>query len=77
MSSTFVDRNIRLGFQLARDIVDDPSLLDEIPEGATVVLIPDDDAELAEANLRQGIAAFRAGANVYLRHVRATTAREG
>jgi Family of unknown function (DUF5647) len=66
---TTTDRNLALAFTLADAIVDDPSLLDEIPEGATVVLLPDDDRELAEANRALGLQALDAGANVYFRHI--------
>lgn len=51
-------------------IVDDPSVLDDIPNGSTLVLIPDDNPELAEANLKRGIDAARRGSDVYIRHVK-------
>jgi hypothetical protein len=43
--------NIRLAGQFLREIVDDPSILDTLPDDAAVVLIPEGDPDLAEANL--------------------------
>jgi hypothetical protein len=63
------DRNLTLSFDLASAIVDDPALLDEIPEGATVIFLPDDDPELATANRAIGLAALDRGEDVYFRHV--------
>jgi len=64
------DRNLTLAFQLADAIVDDPALLEKIPEGATVIFLPDDDPELATANRAMGPAALDRGEDVYFRHVR-------
>jgi hypothetical protein len=51
------------------DILDDPALLDEIPEGTTLVLIPSDDPAIAEANLEIAMAEVRKGRDVYIRHI--------
>lgn len=64
------ERNIGLTFDLARAIATDSALLAEIPDGATVILLPDDDPELAARNLAGGCRRVRAGENVYFRHVR-------
>jgi hypothetical protein len=56
-------------------IVDDPTILDDIPNGSTVVLIPDDDPELAELNLQSGLDSARRGADVYIRHIRLSETR--
>jgi hypothetical protein len=67
--SDFVQRNISLSFDFAKAIVDDPTILEEIPDGATLVLLPDDDPELSRENLRLGVEAAERGENVYIRHV--------
>ncbi|MGH2535743.1 MAG: DUF5647 family protein [Thermomicrobiales bacterium] len=68
--ATHAERNITMGFAFTRQILDDPSLLDAIPDGATLILIPGDDPALAEANLAMAIGEVRKGRNVYIRHVR-------
>ena len=65
-----VTRSINLTFDFARAIVDDPNILDDVPEGAIVVLIPADDPELAAVEVEEGLAALRQGWDVYFRHVR-------
>jgi hypothetical protein len=69
VTARMVDRNINLSFDHLRAILDNPDLLEEIPNGATVAYIPDDDAELAQYNLALALFAFARGKNVYLRHV--------
>jgi hypothetical protein len=63
------ERNIELAFSFMHDILDDPALLDEIPEGTTLVLIPSDDPTTAEANLEIAMAEVRKGRDVYIRHI--------
>ncbi|MFW6074687.1 MAG: DUF5647 family protein, partial [Chloroflexota bacterium] len=46
-----------------------PELLDFVPDGATVVFVPDDDPGIAERNIEAGVAAVRAGENIYFLHV--------
>ena len=48
---------------------EDPSLFMEIPDGATLILIPDDDPEQAEAEIEVGLQAVKRGENVYFRHL--------
>ena len=66
-------RAIATTFALARDILADPSLLNDIPEGATLVLVPTVDPELAAAEVEQGLAALRRGEDACFRHVRSRT----
>src|SRR5687768_10897991 len=66
-----VTRNIELAGRFTLSIFNDPSILDEIPHGGEIVLIPDDDPELAESNLQGGIRSVRAGKNITFRHIRA------
>ena len=65
------NKNIDLAFKLLGEVLDNPELLDDIPSGATVVILPDNDPEQASDNLRRGIAAVRRGDNVYFVHDRA------
>ncbi len=67
------EKNISLAFGFMRDVVDNPALLDEIPNNATIVFLPDDDPEQIEANLQLAIRSARAGKNVYLQHVKTAT----
>lgn len=62
--------NVGVAFDFARSIVDDPTILDEIPDGATLVLIPDNDPEAMNKNLEFARAALERGEDVYLRHTR-------
>ena len=67
-STTAGTRNIDLAFDLIRAQLADPALADEIPNGATVVLLPEDDQALAEANRELGLRLLDTGRNVYFRH---------
>ncbi len=73
-TATAVDRTLVLLGEFLQTQLEDPALLEEVPNGATVALIPDDDPELAEHNLNLALESFAAGKNVYLRHVRQTPA---
>ena len=63
------ERDIELSVAFVSAFYSDASMLDDIPNGSTLVLLPDDDPELAEMNLKHGIDAARWGADVYIRHV--------
>lgn len=65
-----VEKNIDMAFDFARAVVDDPSILDTIPDSATIVPVPDDDPELADHNIQMGIRAVRSGDDVYFLHVK-------
>lgn len=62
------DRDIELSVAFVNAFYDDVSILDNIPNGLTLILLPDDDAELAEFNLEQAARSARNGADVYIRH---------
>ena len=66
----FPERNITLSFEFAKSIIDDPAILEEIPDGATLVLLPENEPDLAKENLRLGVEAAERGENVYIRHVK-------
>ena len=44
-------KKIRLAGRLLREALDDPSILDAIPDGASVILLPYDDPETGVLNL--------------------------
>jgi hypothetical protein len=48
---TVVEKNITLSFEFERYIQEHPQLLERIPDGAQVVLLPLDDPELYRINL--------------------------
>lgn len=62
------DRDTELWSAFLHSIVDDPEILNDIPDGAAVILLPDDDPELLEMNLQRGLEAAKSGADVYIRH---------
>jgi hypothetical protein len=70
---TDADRVFDLLDDFTQAIFADPSLLDDIPDGATLVLLPDDDPDFIERSIARGIAAIRQGRDVYFKHVRAAT----
>lgn len=48
-----VEHNIGVAFSLARAILNDPSLLQEIPDGAVVIPLPDDDPRQRQDHTRR------------------------
>jgi len=44
-------KNLGLAESFLHDVIDAPTILDGIPDGTTIVLIPEDDMELAGANM--------------------------
>jgi hypothetical protein len=65
-----VDRNLGLAKDFLLEGLSNPSVFDAVPDGVTVVLVPDDDADLAAANVAGAVDAFQRGEDVLLRHVR-------
>jgi Family of unknown function (DUF5647) len=53
--------NIGLASDFLNAVIDDPTLLDRVPEGATVVNIPLDNPELGQTNLDLAHALTRSG----------------
>ncbi len=50
MRPDLLQRNLELSFEFSRYLLDHPELETRIPEGAYVVLLPEDDPELCEYN---------------------------
>ncbi len=72
----FTDRNFDFFEAHMLAILDDPTLLDEIPNGATVVWLPDDDPELAAYNRALGEQREREGKIVLYKRVPANAAAD-
>lgn len=62
------ERDNELHSRFVDAFFEDTSILEDIPNGSTLVLYPDDDPELAEANLKRALQSARAGYDVYIRH---------
>ncbi len=65
-----IDRNIKLSFDFARQILADPAILDDIPDGVTLVLLLKDDPAFNEINIDLGLKALRRGEDAYFRYMR-------
>jgi hypothetical protein len=52
MTPEVIERSITLSLEFSRYLFDHPDLETQIPEGALVVLLPQDDPELCEHNSR-------------------------
>lgn len=50
-AETITEKNLTLSFEFERYLLEHPELLDEIPSGAEIVLLPKDDPELYRINL--------------------------
>lgn len=64
-----VERNLALVTAFTKAVISDPLLGAEIPKGATLVLLPDDDPELAAYNTALGERARAAGRTIYVQHI--------
>jgi hypothetical protein len=60
---TIVEKNITLSFEFERYILEHPEVLERIPQGAEVVLLPKDDPELYHINLETAQKARSDGGN--------------
>ncbi|MBI4771962.1 MAG: hypothetical protein HY784_16500 [Chloroflexi bacterium] len=48
---TIIEKNITLSFEFEQYLLEHPAMLEEIPTGAEIILLPKDDPELYQANL--------------------------
>ncbi|MDP9375079.1 MAG: hypothetical protein M3Q65_22055 [Chloroflexota bacterium] len=70
-------RDTELHIAFLHMLLADDALQAEIPAGATLMLLPADDPELAAYNRERGVAAAAHGHNVYFRHVHRAPADAG
>ena len=61
---TIVEKNITLSFEFERYVLEHPEVLEQIPDGAQVVLLPQDDPELYRINLNAAQKAHEEGETV-------------
>jgi len=69
-------RDFALHDAFLKALIADEALQEELPNGASLILLPDDDPELTERNIAFGVVAARRGRNVYLRHVHRASEQE-
>jgi hypothetical protein len=65
-SETIIEKNATLSFEFERYVLEHPDVLEQIPDGAEVVLLPKDDPELYRLNLEAAQSADRSGPVVYV-----------
>lgn len=63
---TIIEKNATLSFEFERYILEHPQVLEQIPDGAEVVLLPKDDPELYRINLEAAQTAAKEGPIVYV-----------
>jgi hypothetical protein len=66
---TIVEKNITLSFEFERYILEHPEVMEQIPDGAQVVLLPQDDPELYRINLNAAHKARQTGETVPIVYV--------
>ena len=66
---TIVKKNLDLHAEWMRYLFDHPEAIDQIPEGAQVVILPTDDPELATINTKTLTDAKRRGLPVVVVHL--------
>ena len=71
-----VDRAVELSSAMARAILRDPALLEVIPDGCVLILLPAGEPDFVERRLELGMAVVRQGQNVYFKHVPAGFGKE-
>jgi hypothetical protein len=69
--SEFDRKTIRLTADFLEAAFDDPDILSGIPQGALLVLLPDDDPIFVEESIALGVEAVRKGRDVVFRHLAA------
>lgn len=50
-SKSWITKNMVLGFEFDKYLIEHPTFAKRIPHGATVILLPDSDKELCKKNL--------------------------
>ncbi len=63
-SKEMVRKNLLLGMEFDKYLIEHPDLIEKIPQGAHVVLLPEYDPELLEANKRLARKRLREGEKV-------------
>ena len=61
-----VRKNLLLGVEFDKYLVEHPSVIEKIPQGAHVILLPEYDSELLNANMRLARKKIKEGEKVVL-----------
>ncbi len=64
-----ISRNLAAANEFLGSIIAHPEMMDTIPDGATIYVLPEDDPDLAETNARAAERARRNGATVHVHHL--------
>lgn len=67
---TLQQRAVARGFDLFEAALRDPSVLDDIPDGVTLVLLPMDDSDDIVHGIQLGLEALDRGEDIFFKHVR-------
>ncbi len=62
-----VEKDLELTRVFSLAIIDDPAILEDIPNGVLLMLMPDDDPEYTAISIERGMAAVAQGRDVYFR----------
>jgi hypothetical protein len=68
-SGESIDRNLELIHGYIAAQLEDVDNMEQVPDGAITVLLPDDDPVWFERNMKIVVNSLRRGNNVYARHV--------
>lgn len=68
-----IERNIELAFQFAKELVEDPTRMEQLPAEATVFVAPPDDPGFNEEQLGRAMRAAKTNKQVYLWRLGAPT----
>lgn len=68
-TDTIVKKNLDLHAEWMRYLLEHPEAMDQIPEGAQIIILPTDDSELARENSKTLAAARKQGGPIVVIHL--------
>ncbi len=68
LAKAIASKDLALTRDFGLEIINDPTLLEQIPDGVMLVLLPDDDPEYAAFCIKRGLADLERGFDVFFRH---------
>ncbi len=68
IARAITSKDLALTRDFTLDVINDPSLLEQIPDGVMLVLLPDDDPEYVALCIERGLKDLERGFDVYFRH---------
>ena len=72
-SKSWTTRNMLLGFEFDKYLIEHPAFAKRIPHGATIILLPERDKELYRKNLSLATKERRAGHEIVLVKIKGLT----